>query len=236
MKIALLGYGRMGKTIERYSIDRNHEIVFVLDKDYEKGNLGLADIAINFSIPEAAVSNIKIAMKKNIPVVCGTTGWLDNYEEITNFCKTQNTAFLYASNFSIGVNIFFKINRLLAKLMGPNKKNYIADVKEIHHLHKLDHPSGTAITLAKEIIKNFNHKNWTLDKDDEENLFIETLREGEVPGTHIIRYNSEIDEISIKHKAFKRDGFALGAIIAAEWLIGKKGVYSMDDVLKINQL
>jgi 4-hydroxy-tetrahydrodipicolinate reductase len=236
MKIALLGYGRMGKTIERYSIDRNHEIVFVLDKDYEKGNLGLADIAINFSIPEAAVSNIKIAMKKNIPVVCGTTGWLDNYEEITNFCKTQNTAFLYASNFSIGVNIFFKINRLLAKLMGPNKKNYIADVKEIHHLHKLDHPSGTAITLAKEIIKNFNHKNWTLDKDDEENLFIETIREGEVPGTHIIRYNSEIDEISIKHKAFKRDGFALGAIIAAEWLIGKKGVYSMDDVLKINQL
>ena len=236
MKIALLGYGRMGKTIERYSIDRNHEIVFVLDKDYEKGNLGLADIAINFSIPEAAVSNIKIAMKKNIPVVCGTTGWLDNYEEITNFCKTQNTAFLYASNFSIGVNIFFKINRLLAKLMGPNKKNYIADVKEIHHLHKLDHPSGTAITLAKEIIKNFNHKNWTLDKDDEENLFIETIREGEVPGTHIIRYNSEIDEISIKHKAFKRDGFALGAIIAAEWLVGKKGVYSMDDVLKINQL
>jgi 4-hydroxy-tetrahydrodipicolinate reductase len=175
-------------------------------------------------------------MKKNIPVVCGTTGWLDNYEEITNFCKTQNTAFLYASNFSIGVNIFFKINRLLAKLMGPNKKNYKADVKEIHHLHKLDYPSGTAITLAKEIIKNFNHKNWTLDKDDEENLFIETIREGEVPGTHIIRYNSEIDEISIKHKAFKRDGFALGAIIAAEWLIGKKGVYSMDDVLKINQL
>ena len=236
MKIALLGYGRMGKTIERYSIDRNHEIVFVLDKDYEKGNLGLADIAINFSIPEAAVSNIKIAMKKNIPVVCGTTGWLDNYEEITNFCKTQNTAFLYASNFSIGVNIFFKINRLLAKLMGPNKKNYKADVKEVHHLHKLDSPSGTAITLAKEIIKNFNHKNWTLDKDDEENLFIETIREGEVPGTHIIRYNSEIDEISIKHKAFKRDGFALGAIIAAEWLVGKKGIYSMDDVLKINQL
>ena len=236
MKIALLGYGRMGKTIERYSIDRNHEIVFILDKDYEKGNLGLADIAINFSIPEAAVSNIKIAMKQKIPVVCGTTGWLDNYEEITTFCKTQNTAFLYASNFSIGVNMFFKINRLLAKLMGPNKKNYKANVKEIHHLHKLDSPSGTAITLAKEIIKNFNHKKWTSDKDDEENLFIETIREGEVPGTHIIRYNSEIDEISIKHKAFKRDGFALGAIVAAEWLVNKKGIYSMDDVLKINQL
>ena len=152
-------------------------------------------------------------MKQKIPVVCGTTGWLNNYEEITTFCKTQNTAFLYASNFSIGVNIFFKINRLLAKLMGPNKKNYKADVKEIHHLHKLDSPSGTAITLA-----------------------IETIREGEVPGTHIIRYNSEIDEISIKHKAFKRDGFALGAIVAAEWLVDKKGIYSMDDVLKINQL
>ena len=236
MKIALLGYCRMGKTIERYYIDRNHEIVFILDKDYEKGNLSLADIAINFSIPEAAVSNIKVAMKQKIPVVCGTTGWLNNYEEITTFCKTQNTAFLYASYFSIGVNIFFKINRLLAKLMGPNKKNYKADVKEIHHLHKLDSPSGTAITLANEIIKNFNYKKWTLDKDDEENLFIETIREGEVPGTHIIRYNSEIDEISIKHKAFKRDGFALGAIVAAEWLVDKKGIYSMDDVLKINQL
>ena len=236
MKIALLGYGRMGKMIERYSIDRNHEIVFILDKDYEKGKLGLADIAINFSIPEAAVSNIKIAMKKKIPVVCGTTGWLNKYEEITTFCKTQNTGFLYASNFSIGVNIFFKINRLLSKLMGQNKKNYKADVKEIHHLHKLDSPSGTAITLAKEIIKNFNHKNWTLDKDDEKNLFIETIREGEVPGTHVIRYNSEIDEISIKHKAFKRDGFALGAIVAAEWLVNKKGIYSMEDVLKINQL
>tara|TARA_X000001036_G_scaffold410241_1_gene421945 strand:- start:244 stop:954 length:711 start_codon:yes stop_codon:yes gene_type:complete len=236
MKIALLGYGRMGKMIERYSKDRNHEIVFILDKDYEKGKLGLADIAINFSIPEAAVSNIKIAMKKKIPVVCGTTGWLDKYEEISTFCKTQNTGFLYASNFSIGVNIFFKINCLLSKLMGQNKKNYKADVKEIHHLHKLDSPSGTAITLAKEIIKNFNHEKWTLDKDDEENLFIETIREGEAPGTHIVRYNSEIDEISIKHKAFKRDGFALGAIVAAEWLVNKKGIYSMEDVLKINQL
>jgi len=175
-------------------------------------------------------------MKKKIPVVCGTTGWLNKYEEITTFCKTQNTGFLYASNFSIGVNIFFKINRLLSKLMGQNKKNYKADVKEIHHLHKLDSPSGTAITLAKEIIKNFNHEKWTLDKDDEENLFIETIREGEAPGTHIVRYNSEIDEISIKHKAFKRDGFALGAIVAAEWLVNKKGIYSMEDVLKINQL
>ena len=236
MKIALLGYGRMGKEIEKHAKKRNHQISFILDKEFQEGEINDSDVAINFSIPEAAVSNIKIAMKQKIPVVCGTTGWLNNYEEITTFCKTQNTAFLYASNFSIGVNIFFKINRLLAKLMGPNKKNYKADVKEIHHLHKLDSPSGTAITLAKEIIKNFNYKKWTLDKDDEENLFIETIREGEVPGTHIIRYNSEIDEISIKHKAFKRDGFALGAIVAAEWLVDKKGIYSMDDVLKINQL
>tara|TARA_B110000444_G_C18743325_1_gene549063 strand:+ start:412 stop:1116 length:705 start_codon:yes stop_codon:yes gene_type:complete len=234
MKIAILGYGRMGKTIERYSKDRNHEVVFILDKDQEKGDLSLADVAINFSIPEAAVSNIKLAIKKRIPVVSGTTGWLDSYEEVTSFCKTQKTAFLYASNFSVGVNLFFKINRFVSQLMLPHKKNYKVDMKEIHHIHKIDAPSGTAITLAEEIINNSDHKMWTMNKDEEKNLFIETVREGEVSGTHIISYRSKIDEITIKHEAYKRDGFALGAIIAAEWIIGKQGIYSMDDVLKIN--
>ena len=233
MKIAILGYGRMGKTIERYSFDRNHEIVFILDKDQEQGDLALAEVAINFSVPEAAVSNIKLAMKHKIPVVSGTTGWLDDYKEVTSFCKAQKTAFLYASNFSVGVNLFFKINRFIAKLMFAYKKDYKAGMKEIHHSQKLDAPSGTAITLAEEIINNSDHKKWSLNKD-EKDLFIETVREGEVPGTHIISYRSKIDEISIKHEAYKRDGFALGAIIAAEWIIGKQGVFSMDDVLKID--
>ena len=233
MKIAILGYGRMGKTIERYSFDRNHEIVFILDKDQEQGDLALAEVAINFSVPEAAVSNIKLAMKHKIPVVSGTTGWLDDYEEVTSFCKAQKIAFLYASNFSVGVNLFFKINRFITKLMFAHKKDYKAGVKEIHHSQKLDAPSGTAITLADEIVNNSDYKKWSLNKD-EKDLFIETVREGEVPGTHIISYRSKIDEISIKHEAYKRDGFALGAIIAAEWIIGKQGVFSMDDVLKID--
>jgi 4-hydroxy-tetrahydrodipicolinate reductase len=233
MKIAILGYGRMGKTIERYSFDRNHEIVFILDKDQEQGDLALAEVAINFSVPEAAVSNIKLAMKHKIPVVSGTTGWLDDYEEVTSFCKAQKIAFLYASNFSVGVNLFFKINRFIAKLMVAHKKDYKAGMKEIHHSQKLDAPSGTAITLAEEIVNNSDYKKWSLKKD-EKDLFIETVREGEVPGTHIISYRSKIDEISIKHEAYKRDGFALGAIIAAEWIIGKQGVFSMDDVLKID--
>jgi 4-hydroxy-tetrahydrodipicolinate reductase len=233
MKIAILGYGRMGKTIERYSFDRNHEIVFILDKDQEQGDLALAEVAINFSVPEAAVSNIKLAMKHKIPVVSGTTGWLDDYEEVTSFCKAQKIAFLYASNFSVGVNLFFKINRFIEKLMFAHKKDYKAGMKEIHHSQKLDAPSGTAITLAEEIVNNSDYKKWSLKKD-EKDLFIETVREGEVPGTHIISYRSKIDEISIKHEAYKRDGFALGAIIAAEWIIGKQGVFSMDDVLKID--
>ena len=223
----------MGKTIERYSFDRNHEIVFILDKDQEQGDLALAEVAINFSVPDAAVSNIKLAMKHKIPVVSGTTGWLDDYEEVTSFCKAQKTAFLYASNFSVGVNLFFKINRFISKLMFAHKKDYKAVMKEIHHSQKLDAPSGTAITLAEEIINNSDYKKWSLNKDQKD-LFIETVREGEVPGTHIISYRSKIDEISIKHEAYKRDGFALGAIIAAEWIIGKQGVFSMDDVLKID--
>lgn len=234
MKIALLGYGRMGKTIASYAQQRNHKIVYILDKEQEEGSLSEADVAINFSVPEAAVSNIKAALEQKIPVVSGTTGWLEKYEEVVAFCKTQQSAFLYASNFSIGVNLFFKINQFVAQLMHPHQSAYQTEIQEIHHIHKLDAPSGTAITIAEGIIKETDYTGWGLDKTSEGTLPIEALREGEVPGTHTVHYRSEIDQISIKHEAYKRDGFALGAVIAAEWLAGKEGIFSMDDVLKIS--
>ena len=234
MKIALLGYGRMGKTIASYAQQRNHKIVYILDKEQEEGTLSEADVAINFSVPEAAVSNIKAALEQKIPVVSGTTGWLEKYEEVVTFCKTQQSAFLYASNFSIGVNLFFKINQFVAQLMHPHQSAYQTEIQEIHHIHKLDAPSGTAITIAEGIIKETDYTGWELDKASQGTLPIEALREGEVPGTHTVHYRSEIDQISIKHEAYKRDGFALGAVIAAEWLAGKEGIFSMDDVLKIS--
>jgi 4-hydroxy-tetrahydrodipicolinate reductase len=234
MKIALLGYGRMGKTIASYAQQRNHKIVYILDKEQEEGSLSEADVAINFSVPEAAVSNIKAALEQKIPVVSGTTGWLEKYEEVVTFCKTQQSAFLYASNFSIGVNLFFKINQFVAQLMHPHQSAYQTEIQEIHHIHKLDAPSGTAITIAEGIIKETDYTGWELDKASQGTLPIEALREGEVPGTHTVHYRSEIDQISIKHEAYKRDGFALGAVIAAEWLAGKEGIFSMDDVLKIS--
>jgi len=233
MKIALLGYGRMGKTIASYAQQRNHKIVYILDKEQEEGSLSEADVAINFSVPEAAVSNIKAALEQKIPVVSGTTGWLEKYEEVVTFCKTQQSAFLYASNFSIGVNLFFKINQFVAQLMHPHQSAYQTEIQEIHHIHKLDAPSGTAITIAEGIIKETDYTGWELDNASQGTLPIEALREGEVPGTHTVHYRSEIDQISIKHEAYKRDGFALGAVIAAEWLAGKEGIFSMDDVLKI---
>lgn len=234
MKIALLGYGRMGKTIASYAQQRNHKIVYILDKEQEEGSLSEADVAINFSVPEAAVSNIKVALEQKIPVVSGTTGWLEKYEEVVAFCKTQQSAFLYASNFSIGVNLFFKINQFVAQLMHPHQSAYQTEIQEIHHIHKLDAPSGTAITIAEGIIKETDYTGWELDNASQGTLPIEALREGEVPGTHTVHYRSEIDQISIKHEAYKRDGFALGAVIAAEWLAGKEGIFSMDDVLKIS--
>lgn len=234
MKIALLGYGRMGKTIASYAQQRNHQIVYILDKEREKGSLLDAEVAINFSVPEAAVSNIKTALAQKIPVVSGTTGWLENYEEVVAFCKTYQSGFLYASNFSIGVNLFFKINQFVAKLMYPHKNDYQTEIQEIHHIHKLDAPSGTAISIAEGILAETDFTGWKLNETIQEKIPIQAIREGEVPGTHTVHYRSEIDEISIKHEAFKRDGFALGAIIAAEWLAGKEGIFSMEDVLKIS--
>ena len=163
MKIALLGYGRMGQAIEKFALQRAHQIVFTLDKDSAQGDLSKADVAINFSVPQSAVANIKSALEKQIPVVSGTTGWLDDYEEVAAFCKAQNTGFLYASNFSIGVNLFFKINTLVAKLMKSHQEDYQPSLEEIHHIHKLDAPSGTALSLADSVLNESSFKEWELD-------------------------------------------------------------------------
>lgn len=234
MKIALLGYGRMGKAIEKFALDRGHEIVYISDKDETQGDLSLADVAINFSVPQAAVENIKSALAENIPVVCGTTGWLDHYQEVVDYCKANQSGFLYASNFSIGVNLFFKINTLAAKLMKPHQEKYHPSLEEIHHIHKLDGPSGTALTLADAVLNESDLKGWEIDGNIKDKLNISSIREGEVPGTHTVKYTSSIDEISLKHQSFGRKGFALGAVVAAEWLADKKGIYSMNDVLNIS--
>ena len=224
MKIALLGYGRMGKTIEKIAKDRGHEIVARIDKDQIEGTLEHANVAINFSIPDAAVNNIFSALSKAIPVVCGTTGWLENFKKVSDFTVKNKTAFLYASNFSIGVNLFFKLNEQLVKMMN-NQSDYKVSIEEIHHIHKLDTPSGTAITLAEGIIENSESSDGSLSADQSDEIQIDTIREGEVPGTHTITYESSIDAISIKHEAHNREGFALGALVAAEWIVGKKGIF-----------
>ena len=233
MKIALLGYGRMGKAIEELAKGRGHEIVFIQDKDSTQGDISNADVAINFSIPSAAVNNLKLAFDNDVAVVCGTTGWLEQLNEIHDYCKLKKSGFLYASNFSIGVNLFFKLNELTAQLMKGQEKNYTAHLEETHHIHKLDAPSGTAITLAEGIAaQNDHYKKWSMDPKTND-LKISAYREGEVPGTHSITYSSEVDEIRIEHKAHSRQGFALGAVIAAEWLKGKEGIFSMKDVLNL---
>ena len=232
MKISLLGYGRMGKAIEKIALKRGHEIVSKIDKGYNQGNINQADVAINFSIPAAAVNNITIALESKIPVVCGTTGWLEHYKKVTQIASYNDTAFLYASNFSIGVNLFFKLNKTLAKMI-QSQAGYKPSMEETHHVHKLDEPSGTAITLAEGILENSSLSQWCQQDASEDELEIKSIREGEVPGIHSIQYKSDIDAITIKHEAFNRKGFALGAVIASEWIVGKKGVFKMDDVLNI---
>jgi len=232
MKFALLGYGRMGKAIEQIALERGHNIVCKVDKNLNEGKLQEADVAINFSIPDAAVENINRALNQEIPVVCGTTGWLDAYDRVTQNANDNNTAFLYSSNFSIGVNLFFKLNKVLAQMMLPHKE-YIVSIEEKHHIHKLDAPSGTAITLAEGIIENSDLNKWSMSEETKDSVFIQSLRGGEVPGTHSIKYESLIDEIKIEHIAHNREGFALGAIIAAEWIVGKKGIFKMDDLLNL---
>ena len=233
MKIALLGYGRMGRAIENIAKNRGHEIVAKIDKDQIEGTLEHANVAINFSIPDAAVNNIFSALSLKIPVVCGTTGWLEDLKKVTDFTTKNDTAFLYASNFSIGVNLFFKLNEQLAKMMN-NQSEYKVNIEEIHHIHKLDAPSGTAITLAEGIIENSKSSDWSLSTDKSDEIQIDAIREEEVPGTHTITYESSIDAISIKHEAHNREGFALGAVVAAEWIVGKKGIFKMSDVLNLS--
>ncbi|MEN8125459.1 MAG: 4-hydroxy-tetrahydrodipicolinate reductase [Bacteroidota bacterium] len=233
MKIALLGYGKMGKAIEKIALENEHEIVLKIDKDDLLYDIKKADVAIDFSSPESAFDNIKNCIENSVPVISGTTGWLKRYDEIVKICHKKKGTFLYASNFSVGVNLFFKLNKYLAKLM-QNKKGYEILMEETHHIHKLDAPSGTAITLAEQILENSDKTNWSIKRPNENELFINVKRKGEVPGTHEISYQSTVDEIKIKHEAFNRGGFALGAIIAAEWIIGRTGVFTMDDVLQIN--
>lgn len=232
MKIALLGYGKMGKVIERIALERGHEIVMrKAGKDSFEG-LENADVAIDFSIPDAAISNISTCFNSNIPVISGTTGWLDNYDKMVSLCEEKNGAFIYGSNFSLGVNIFFELNDHLAKIMAKFDQYKVA-MEEVHHTKKLDAPSGTAITLAKGIIDNSDYSSWTLENAKEDEILIDAKRIENVPGTHSVFYNSEVDTIEIKHTAHNRDGFALGAVIAAEWIIGKKGVFTMKDVLEL---
>ena len=232
MKIALLGYGKMGQTIERIAIERGHEIVLRKDEFNTYEGLSNADVAIEFSIPTAAVSNVSSCFNSNIPVVSGTTGWLDHYDEMVALCKEKNGAFLSSSNFSLGVNIFFELNDYLAKMMSKFD-DYTVQMEEIHHIQKLDAPSGTAISLAKGVIENSNYTGWTLEKPNPKQIQIEAKRIENVPGTHTVTYNSSVDEIEIKHTAHNRDGFALGAIIAAEWIAGKQGIFTMKDVLEL---
>ena len=235
MKIALFGYGKMGKVIEKIAKKRGHKIIFKIDENSTNYNLKKVDIAIDFSTPKAAFSNIIMALENCIPIISGTTGWLEHYNKAVKICNEKNGTFLYASNFSLGVNIFFEINRQLAKIMKKHPE-YAIKMKEIHHIEKIDAPSGTAITLAESIIKETDYEKWSLNKDFKENeISIEAERLSDNTGTHEVIYKSETDEIKIKHAAENREGFALGAVIAAEWLIDKKGVFSMKDVLNINE-
>jgi 4-hydroxy-tetrahydrodipicolinate reductase len=233
MKIALLGYGRMGKAIESIAKSRGHEIVAIIDKDNPKDSLNGAEVAINFSVPSAAVANIIHAINEGVAVVCGTTGWLDSRADIESRCTSKKGAFLYASNFSLGVNIFFALNEKLAQMMGQHKE-YNASLTEIHHTQKLDAPSGTAITLAEGVLPYIDKNTWALEEDaKEKDLPIRAERLPDVPGTHTVDYNSPTDKISIEHVAHNRDGFALGAVVAAEWINGKSGIFTMKDVLNI---
>ena len=232
MKIALLGYGRMGKEIEKIALQRGHEIVIKSNANATY-NIKDADVAIDFSVPNSAVNNISNCLENQVPVISGTTGWLENYDKIVDLCKEKNGAFIYASNFSLGVNIFFELNNQLAKMMN-SLSDYNITMEEIHHTKKLDAPSGTAITLAEGIIENSSKSTWELDgKTSEEIIPITSKRIGDVPGTHIVNYDSDVDAIEIKHTANNRKGFALGAVVAAEWILNKKGVFTMKDVLNI---
>jgi 4-hydroxy-tetrahydrodipicolinate reductase len=238
MNIAIIGYGKMGRQIEKAALQRGHEISLIIDvnneSDLNPENLRKIDVAIEFSVPAVAYNNISECLDAGVPVVSGTTGWLDKYEMIAERCKNEGKTFMYASNFSLGVNIFFKLNQYLAKIM--NKFNdYDVEITETHHTQKLDAPSGTAITLAQDITQKINRKNkWELKKSTgDDTVAIEAIRKKDVFGIHTIQYESDFDFISITHNAKSRNGFALGAVLAAEFIKDKKGLLTMEDMLDI---
>ena len=249
MKIALLGYGKMGHIVEKIATDRKHEIVLTIDQDNQDEltpeNLAKADVAIEFSTPATVLANIRCCFDAGVPVVVGTTGWYNWLNEVKRQCEEEEQALIFASNFSVGVNVFFYVNKVLAKLMNPYPY-YDVQVEEIHHTQKLDSPSGTAITLAEGIIENLDAKNgWanvlTTDGDETsadnvapDQLLIESFRIDSVPGTHTVLYDSEVDTIELKHTAHNRNGFALGAVIAAEWIQGKKGFFEAKDMFNFS--
>lgn len=233
MKIALLGYGKMGQVIERIALERGHEIVLRKKSTDAFDGLENADVAIDFSIPDAAVGNISACLNGGIPVISGTTGWLEHYSKMASLCEEKNGAFIYGSNFSLGVNLFFALNQQLAQMMAKFPQ-YKVSMEEIHHTQKLDAPSGTAISLAKDIIEQSDYSSWALDNAKPDEILIDAKRIENVPGTHSVFYHSDIDSIEIKHTAHSREGFAFGAVIAAEWLQGKTGVFTMKDVLNLN--
>jgi len=232
LRIALFGYGKMGKMIEKIAASRNHEIVAKIDIESDTPDFENIDVAIDFSMPSAAFDNISQCIENGVPVISGTTGWLEKYDQAVTLCEEKKGAFIYASNFSLGVNIFFELNEYLAKMMN-NLKDYTISLEEIHHTQKLDAPSGTAITLAEGVISNSDYNNWELDGKDDSKIPITSKRIGTTPGTHTVSYENKIDAIEIKHLAHNRQGFALGAVIAAEWIHGKTGVFTMKDVLNL---
>ncbi|WP_293914315.1 MULTISPECIES: 4-hydroxy-tetrahydrodipicolinate reductase [unclassified Sphingobacterium] len=247
MKIVLLGYGKMGQLIEKFAQKRGHEVILVVDQHNRETltaqNIQDADVAIDFSVPSGALENISLCFEASVPLVVGTTGWYDHLDEVKDICLETDQSLLYGSNFSIGVNIFFHINKMLAKAIQPYHQ-YDVQVEEIHHVHKLDAPSGTAITIAEGILNNSDTKQqWVNELVDEgdgiipkpNELLIESLRIEEVPGTHTVLYSSEVDQIEFKHTAHNREGFALGAVIAAEWLKGKKGFYQVTEMFDFNK-
>lgn len=238
MKIALFGYGKMGKVIEKIALERGHEITARVSsaQPKEEFDLSTTDVVIEFSRPESAVENISYCLNNNLPVIVGTTGWYDNFDELSQLCQQKNGAFIWATNFSLGVNIFFELNKQLARIMNQQSA-YEAEVVEIHHTEKLDAPSGTGISICEGIIEGSDkYAQWENVKKSQiektQTLSIESLRLPKVPGTHEVKWSSEIDTIEIKHTAHNREGFGLGAVVAAEWILNKQGIFTMQDVLK----
>jgi 4-hydroxy-tetrahydrodipicolinate reductase len=241
MKIALIGYGKMGHMIEEIALQRGHEVILKINRDniedFNQNNLTKADVAIEFTAPDSAFENVTKCIEFDVPVVCGTTGWNDKITEAKRLCNEKNGSFLYASNFSIGVNIFFEVNKLLAKLMN-SQQEYEVTMREIHHTQKKDTPSGTAVTLAEQIIENYSRKTSWVNSGATSpgQLSIISERIDPAPGTHSVKYSSEVDDIEIIHTAHNRRGFALGAVLAAEYICHKRGIFSMKDVLNIASL